>query len=201
MRSRGLSTSYLRSSALTPCSYHAALDIDGLIALFTGYTISDIGKPAKEFVFDDGAEERLEKAMSFLCLECPSFQAESAPSYSGHEMLCHLSETHGHLDITRCLLCVWNGSLRGLETHVRGHFKKGPVACLVCDDKDVVPLDSYVLWYAHLDALHERDGLAGLKPPPKETQNRIAGTKRKRSRCREMELKLDFEERTATELD
>lgn len=115
-------------------------------------------------------------------------------------MLCHLSETHGHPDIARCPLCVWYGSLRGLETHVRGHFKKGPVACLVCDDKDMVPFDSYVLWYSHLEALHERDGLAGLKPP-KETQKRIAGTKRKRSRCREMELKLDFEEPTATEPD
>ncbi|KAL8936817.1 MAG: hypothetical protein Q9211_004005 [Gyalolechia sp. 1 TL-2023] len=36
---------------------------------------------------------------------------------------------------------------------------------------------------------------------PKETQKRIAGTKRKRSRCHEVELNLDFDEPTATELD
>ncbi|GAB1311995.1 hypothetical protein MFIFM68171_02205 [Madurella fahalii] len=78
-----------------------------------------------------------------------------------------------------CPLCVWYGSLRGLETHVRGHFKKGPVACLVCESKDIPPCDSYDLW----------------------TQKSMAGTKRKRSRCHEMEFKLDFGEPTAPEPD
>jgi hypothetical protein len=106
----------------------------------------------------------------FLCPECPSFQIQSAPSYSGHELLCHLSETHGHPDIARYPLCVWYGSLRGLETHVRGHFKKGPVGYLVCESKEVPPYDRYDLWYSHVEALHEGDGLAGLKPP-KQTQD------------------------------
>ena len=45
LRSRGLSTSHLRSSELPPYSDHAAFDFIGFVELFTGYAISVYGKP------------------------------------------------------------------------------------------------------------------------------------------------------------
>jgi hypothetical protein len=297
LRSRGLSTSHLRNSESPPSSDHAALDINGLVELFASHTISDNGKPSKEFIFDDHAEECSEKAMTWLlscmaqawtlvaalgsptssrdhklpeqkpieqkspakptcfvyktdferrwsltrhvkkhhlqllsttfqcpecirlglpphttrsppdwsnhietvqgkmhapdlteelssectvaqdcavahdcfvcrdtvpafrtgaikhygrhaailsseqllfCLECIPSKDEGAKSasYSGNELLYHLSEKHNHPDIPRCPLCVWYGSVRGLNTHVRGHFRKGSVPCQMCDAKE-----------------------------------------------------------------
>ena len=74
----------------------------------------------------------------FVCLECVPSEVEGAKSasYSGSDMLYHLGERHSHPDIGCCPLCVWYGSVRGLGTHVRGHFKKDPVQCQMCDAKD-----------------------------------------------------------------
>ena len=47
LRSRGLSTIHLRSSEPPPCFDHTALDINGLVELFAGHTISDNGKPSQ----------------------------------------------------------------------------------------------------------------------------------------------------------
>ncbi|KAG9023096.1 hypothetical protein FRB95_013563, partial [Tulasnella sp. JGI-2019a] len=80
LRSRGLSTSHLRSSEPPPCSDHAALDINGLVELFTGHVISGNGKPSKEFIFDNHAEERSEKAMTWLlCYMAKAWTQLGAP--------------------------------------------------------------------------------------------------------------------------
>ena len=132
----------------------------------------------------------------FMCLECVSSEVEGAKlaSYSGIEMLYHLGENHSHPDIGCCPLCAWYGSVRGLRTHVRGHFKKDPVPCQMCDTKDASKFDSYDSWYSHRELAHGRDVLSGLKAPKRtEVQQTTAGAKRKRSRCHEMEFKLDFE--------
>ncbi|KAJ2898906.1 hypothetical protein MKZ38_003590 [Zalerion maritima] len=330
LRSRGLSTGHLR------CSDPAALDINGLVELFAGHTLSDNGRPSKEFVFDDHAEERSEKAMNWLlsyvakawtksteqrspgkstcfvcqvsferrgnltrhakknhlqilsapfqcpecdclglpphttrslsgwrnhtetvhgelhapnltdepssdyavapgcaaaydcfvcgdsipasrtdaikhyrphtaavsserlfaCSECVSSEVAGAKttSYSGNEMLHHLAKTHGHPDVARCPLCVWYGSVRGISTHVRGHFRKDPVPCLLCDVKDALSFDGYNSWYSHRELVHGQGALFGLRPP-KRTQDQpaTAGTKRKVSRCHDAGLNIVFE--------
>ncbi|CUS11816.1 unnamed protein product [Tuber aestivum] len=67
LRSRGLSTSHLQSSEPPPSSDHVALHMDGLMDLLAGHASSDNGNhPSQEFIFDDHAEERSEKAMDWL---------------------------------------------------------------------------------------------------------------------------------------
>ncbi|KAK5264116.1 hypothetical protein LTR96_010624 [Exophiala xenobiotica] len=108
----------------------------------------------------------------FFCLECiPSKDEGAKPaSYLSNEMLYHLSEKYSHPDIARWPLYVWYGSVRGLNTHVRGHFRKDSVPCRMCDAKDATFFDGYDSWYSHRELAHDQDGLFGLKAP-KQTED------------------------------
>lgn len=61
-----MSTTNLRSPEPSPCSDHAALNMNGLVELLAGHTASDNGKPSQVSISDGHAEERSEKAMVWL---------------------------------------------------------------------------------------------------------------------------------------
>jgi hypothetical protein len=109
LRARGLLATHLRSSTLPPCSDHAVLDINSLVALFTGHSISNIGKPAKELVFAEGAEERSEKAIAWLLsYTAKAWTLLSAAGSPAPEMTEEKPATR-----PTCFICMSNFDRRG----------------------------------------------------------------------------------------
>lgn len=163
LRSRGLSTSHLRSSAPPPCSHHAALGIDCLVALFTGHTISDIGKPAKEFVFDDGAEERSEKALSWLlCYMVKAWtllDAPGSPFPASNQQMMEMAEEKP-LERSTCFICMSDFGQRGnLTRHVKkDHLQilSAPFECPECARLGLPPhtTRSPHEWSDHTETVH-----------------------------------------------
>ncbi|GAB1311996.1 hypothetical protein MFIFM68171_02206 [Madurella fahalii] len=156
LRSRGLPTTHLRSSTPPPCSDHATLDINGLVALFTGHSISDIGKPAKERVFDEGAEQRSEKAMAWLLsYTAKAWTLLSAAGSPAPEMIEEKPSTR-----PTCFICMSDFDQRGnLARHVKKqHLSalRAPFECPECARPGHPPhtIPSPHEWSNHTETVH-----------------------------------------------
>jgi len=91
----------------------------------------------------------------------PSFRSPKRSSCTrGKTLLLHLADKHGYPSVRRCpfrgLLCTG----RGLNTHMRGHFKKealGLVGCPQCvplNDEKAPVFSELSSWLAHATAWH-----------------------------------------------